>query len=116
MPLLGTCFGHRIIARALGAKIGCDDDGWVLGRVQTQFIETGKTAPFYAAHKKQVMQLPDGSRLVTQTQGCDLAGFALADHMLTTQYRPEMTAPFITALLDVLGHEIGRDVMANLAE
>lgn len=110
VPLFGACFGHQIIAKALGAQVGDNPSGWVLGRVTTVLSDTDTTVSVYAAHKEQVMALPPQARVAAYTDGCAIAGFAIADHVLTTQYHPEMTHGFIAALLDAFADDIGPDI------
>lgn len=110
LPLFGACFGHQIIAKALGAKVGYNPAGWVLGRVVTTLLPEGLPLPIYAAHKEQVRALPPGARLTARTDGCPIAGFAIGRHVLTTQYHPEMSADFIAALTEAFADEVGRDV------
>ena len=110
IPVFGACFGHQVIARALGATVAPNPQGWVLGRVETQFLPEGDVVPFYAAHKEQVTDLPEGAHIVARTEGCAIAGYAVGTHILTTQYHPEMTGEFISALLEAFEDDIGKDV------
>jgi len=116
LPLFGACFGHQIIAKALGAQVGYNPQGWVLGRVETMTQPEGRTLPVYAAHKEQVLSLPEGAHIVARTTGCDIAGFAIRQHVLTTQYHPEMTQDFIAALLLAFEDQIGADVTRRAAD
>ncbi len=115
IPMFGACFGHQVIARALGAEITYNPDGWVLGQITTELTTDGTRLPIYAAHKEQVTTLPDGARIVARTQGCEIAGFAIEDHVLTTQYHPEMSEAFVAALLEEFAEEIGGDVTQKAA-
>lgn len=110
IPVFGACFGHQVIARALGAPVALNPQGWVLGRVETEFLPQGNVVPFYAAHKEQVTALPKGARITARTEGCEIAGFAVGTHILTTQYHPEMTDGFIAALLEAFEDDIGKHV------
>ena len=100
-PMFGACFGHQVIATALGGKVGYNPAGWSLGTVQTIWRDSDSATPInlYAAHKEQVVELPDEAAVVSATNGCPIAGFAIGNHVLTTQYHPEMTPDFISALL-----------------
>lgn len=110
IPLFGACFGHQVIARALGADVGDNPEGWVLGRVETQIEPEGTPVPMYAAHKEQVLTLPEDAHVTATTPGCIIAGFAIANHVLTTQYHPEMTADFIAALVEAFSDDFGPEV------
>ncbi|WP_298864928.1 type 1 glutamine amidotransferase [uncultured Sulfitobacter sp.] len=116
IPMFGACFGHQVIAKALGGDVIDNPNGWVLGRIETQFLPQRTSVTLYAAHKEQVVSLPNSARIVARTPGCEIAGFAIGDHVLTTQYHPEMTGPFIAALLDAFAEEIGHDVTSEAAK
>lgn len=116
IPMFGACFGHQVIARALGAMVIDNPSGWVLGKITTEFTPDGSRMQLYAAHKEQVLTLPEGARIVACTDGCEIAGFAIGTHVLTTQYHPEMTKDFIAALLDAFGDEIGPEITRKAAQ
>ena len=42
LPLLGVCFGHQIIARALGAPVGRSENGWELSVTPVDLTERGQ--------------------------------------------------------------------------
>ncbi|NKB53476.1 MAG: type 1 glutamine amidotransferase [Rhizobiaceae bacterium] len=118
-PIFGACFGHQMIAQALGAEIGDNPTGWVLGTVQTSSVskpEWEADLPdkinFYAAHHEQVLNLPDGAELIHQAPTCNIAGFRIGNQIYTTQYHPEMEHQFITALTEELSGELPGDVIA----
>lgn len=115
-PMFGACFGHQVIARALGAEVIYNPAGWVLGKITTEFEPGSRKVELYAAHKEQVSTLPKGARITARTDGCEIAGFAIADHVLTTQYHPEMTPDFVSALLKAFGDEIGQEITRNAAQ
>lgn len=115
IPLFGACFGHQVIATALGGEVGPNPDGWVIGAVTTRCLKPPQSVAFYAAHTEQVIDLPSGAEVVAETPGCAIAGFMVGRHILTTQYHPEMTRTFVAALLDELRGDLG-DAIANRAE
>ncbi|WP_299032032.1 type 1 glutamine amidotransferase [uncultured Sulfitobacter sp.] len=115
IPMFGACFGHQIIAKALGATVADNPDGWVLGRIETTFLASGKRVPIYAAHTEQVTSLPIGARPMAHSVGCPIAGFEIEDHVLTTQYHPEMSQAFVAALLQAFSDDIGQEVTAKAA-
>lgn len=98
VPLFGACFGHQAIARALGGTVGRNPGPFVLGLVETQYAD--QTLALYAAHGEQVTRLPEGARVLAGNAGCPVGAFAMGDHILTTQYHPEITPDFMADLLD----------------
>ncbi|MGB7244645.1 MAG: type 1 glutamine amidotransferase [Sulfitobacter sp.] len=115
MPMFGACFGHQVIATALGGKVELNPEGWVLGAVTTTDIAEGTGMSFYAAHKEQVSQLPKGAMPVAKSPNCATAGFSIGDHILTTQYHPEITTEFMAALITELRADLG-DKISDQAE
>ena len=69
--LLGVCFGHQLIAKALGGEVKKADIGWVLG-VQSYEFKTNypwlehmnEDVQLIHSHQDQVMRLPEGATLV----------------------------------------------------
>lgn len=112
VPLFGACFGHQVVAKALGGAVGKNPDGWVFGRVEAT-LRDGRRWPVYASHSEQVTRLPVGAEVVAEGPGCAVAGFVIGDHVLTTQYHPEMAPDFVAALIDELEGELGPEISAR---
>lgn len=94
-PLYGACFGHQIIAKALGGVVGDNPHGWVKG-----VVHADGALPGYASHTEQVLKLPTEMEVIAAAPECAIAGFRLNNRIETTQYHPEMTPEFFSALLD----------------
>ena len=117
-PLFGACFGHQAIAKALGGVVGDNPGGWVFGLTETE-IE-GVPVRLYAAHSEQVLHLPAGAVVIGGNADCPVGSFAIGKTVLTTQYHPEMTPEFVTALVgeyaDKLPADVARRAEASLAQ
>lgn len=100
LPLFGACFGHQAIAMALGGVVGKNPGGWVLGLAKTKM--EGAPIRLYAAHNEQVLSLPEGAEPLGGNTDCPFGAFRVGERVLTTQYHPEMTPEFITALVEHL--------------
>ena len=86
-PLVGICFGHQIIAQALGGRVEKHPGGWCVGRHVYQ-IE-GRDVPLNAWHQDQVVALPPAARRLGQSPFCENAVLAYGDTGLTYQPHPE---------------------------
>lgn len=40
--VIGVCFGHQIVGRAMGVGVGRSDDGWEISVLPVQLTEKGK--------------------------------------------------------------------------
>ncbi|WP_424942740.1 type 1 glutamine amidotransferase [Aliiroseovarius crassostreae] len=104
-PLFGACFGHQVIAKALGGTVDKNPNGWVLGA--TEMIVTApppwmkaKRIWQYGAHIEQVTKLPDGAEVIMSHKGCPVGGYVIGNHIFTTQNHPEMSDKFFAALVE----------------
>ena len=101
-PLFGACFGHQVIAMALGGVVGKNPDGWVFGQIESVPVDESAPMSVYASHSEQVLRLPDGARVIAEGPGCRVGGYRIGHTVLTTQYHPEMEPDFQAALIEEL--------------
>lgn len=116
VKLIGICFGHQMVAHALGGKTEAAEVGWGVG------VHTAKVivrAPFMdpprdeisliVSHKDQVTELPKGAVLLATSEFCPHAAFQLGGHILTFQGHPEFCKDYSKALMEyreeILGEE-----------
>jgi GMP synthase (glutamine-hydrolysing) len=106
-PLIGVCFGHQIIAQALGGKVEKFAGGWSVGR--TEYTIDGETLALNAWHQDQVTQLPEGAKVVGASDFCANAALLYDDHIWTIQPHPEFTQDFIDGLIRTRGKGVVPD-------
>lgn len=118
VPLFGACFGHQVIAKALGGTVAENPGGWVFGLARSEVTDApdwARTMPArfgqYAAHVEQVTDLPDGARVWARAAHCDAVGFVIGNRVFTTQNHPEMTHGFMAALIEEYGPKLPPDVL-----
>lgn len=106
-PMIGICFGHQIIAQALGGKVEKFAGGWSVGR--TEYTFDGMPLALNAWHQDQVVELPDTARVVGHSDFCAHAMLAYGDTIWTAQPHPEFPASFIDGLIRTRGKGVVPD-------
>lgn len=97
VPLVGICFGHQIIAQALGGKVERHSDGWAVGPQTYDF--GGEPTVLNAWHRDQVTKRPEGAEVVACNDFCENAALIYGDRAFTVQAHPEFRDDFIDGLL-----------------
>lgn len=101
VPLVGVCFGHQIIAQALGGKVAKHPAGWSVGR-KIYRIE-GEELPLNAWHQDQVTELPPEAEVVGASDFCKYAAITYGGRIFTVQPHPEFSGAFIGELISKRG-------------
>ncbi|MFV1465686.1 MULTISPECIES: type 1 glutamine amidotransferase [unclassified Phaeobacter] len=112
-PLVGICFGHQIIAQALGGKVEKFAGGWAVGPVTYQM--DGKPLRLNAWHQDQVTALPEGARVLAGNDHCKNGILAYGDHIWTLQPHPEFASSFVGGLIDSRGRGVVPDEILDAA-
>lgn len=98
VPLAGVCFGHQLIADALGGHVEKFEGGWSLGQKTYEF-ETLGALSLYAWHQDQVIAPPPMAKTVATQATCKHAALSYGDKALTVQPHPEFDERFVRDLI-----------------
>lgn len=132
--VVGVCFGHQVVGRALGVPVGPNPAGWEVSvtRVElspagvaffTPAIPLGKgkedadrdgstvtegppTLSIHQMHRDAVLDAPAGAELLGSTADCPVQGLLLPGRAVTVQGHPEFDETIVREILG-LRHEIG---------
>lgn len=99
VPLVGICFGHQIIAKALGGKVEKFAGGWGVGRTDYKF--DGATLALNAWHQDQVVEKPAEAEVIASSDFCRYAGFRYKGPAFSVQPHPEFDRTALDLLLNV---------------
>ena len=94
VPMVGICFGHQIIAQALGGHVEKFDGGWAIGLNDYTFDDLGPVK-LNAWHQDQVLRLPEGAQTVASNGFCEHAALVYDDRAFTVQPHPEFESRVI---------------------
>lgn len=116
-PMVGICFGHQLLANALGGKAEKSDKGWGLGVTTTELLtHTDFMQPelqslrLLVSHQDQVTQLPADAQCLASSDFCRYAAFQLGEHVLAFQGHPEFAPGYLAALLTLRREHLGEDL------
>lgn len=98
VPMVGICFGHQIIAQALGGKVEKYPGGWAVGTQDYDF--GGEALRLNAWHQDQVVQPPKDAEVLARNAFCENAALIYGDRALSVQAHPEFRDDFIQGLID----------------
>lgn len=104
VPVVGICFGHQIVARALGGRVEKYPGGWAVGPQDYDF--GGRRLRLNAWHQDQVTAPPPGAEVVATHPFCAHAALAYGDRAFTVQAHPEYDDAFIRGLIETRGRGV----------
>jgi GMP synthase-like glutamine amidotransferase len=105
--MVGVCFGHQIMAEALGGHVEKSDKGWGAGLHRytivrsAPWIDTAGTIAIPASHQDQVVVQPPGTEVVAASDFTPFAALAWTDRpAISFQFHPEFLPAFAKALIE----------------
>lgn len=107
LPLLGVCYGHQLMAYALGGEVGDNPNGWERGLQQLEAAADYEQEPLMAglpphfsawlSHRQSVLTPPVGATVLARSalDGCQIIRYS--DSALSVQFHPEFTGAIMNA-------------------
>ena len=118
--LVGICFGHQLIALALGGNTEKSPKGWGVGLHSHRFKQfpdwhEGDDAELniLVSHQDQVVKTADGALVLAGSDFCENAVCQIGEHILTFQGHPEFVPEYSREIMEFRKELIGEEAYSK---
>jgi GMP synthase-like glutamine amidotransferase len=105
--MVGICFGHQVMAQALGGRVEKSEKGWGAGLHRYSLVEREpwmdavNSIAVPASHQDQVVVQPPNTQILAKSDFTPLAALAWTDRpAISFQFHPEFSPAFAKALIE----------------
>jgi GMP synthase (glutamine-hydrolysing) len=106
LPVLGVCYGHQLLAHALGGRVGPNPAGRQIGTVTAQLMDCHKEDPLFGhlpatfpaqtSHSEVILELPSGAKRLATSPLDNNFAIRFAANAWGVQFHPEFSLPVIS--------------------
>jgi len=106
VKVLGVCYGHQLLAHALGGIAGPNPAGREIGTVESQLVDNVENDPLLGhlpkrflaqtSHAEVVLELPPGAQRLATSPLDDNFAIRFAENAWGVQFHPEFSAPVVS--------------------
>ena len=132
LPILGVCYGHQLLAHALGGEVGPNPNGRQIGTVTTKMLNAAKGDPLLGylpiqflaqtSHSEAVLTLPPNAERLATSPLDDNFAIRFSENAWGVQFHPEFSGPvmseYINCRADVIRAEglSPEQLLGNIAD
>lgn len=111
IPMLGVCYGHQLLAHALGGEVGYHPEGRESGTRRVELLASAQDDPLFRdmprvfsaqlTHMQSVLSLPPGAVLLGRNEFEPHQAFRFGERAWGVQFHPEFSSAVMKAYLTV---------------
>ena len=115
-PILGVCFGHQLIAHALGGKVGKNPNCASFGNAQVAKVCENAPDPLFDSlpvsmemkvfHYQSVIELPEGAVTLATSSNDPYYAVRYAKRVWGVQFHPEFDCYIMDRTIDVYANDM----------
>ena len=110
VPVLGVCYGHQLLAHALGGKVGPNPNGRQIGTALTKSLDSATNDPLLGhlpveyssqtSHSESVLELPPNAVRLATSPLDDNFVIRFSENAWGVQYHPEFSGPIMSKYIN----------------
>lgn len=119
VPVIGICYGHQLLAHALGGVVDYNPRGREIGTVEVRVTDAHTDDPLFGGHGtafsahvthlQSVLQLPPGAVHLASSDLEAHQAFRYGENVWGVQFHPEFNDRIMHAYVEVLGEKLRRE-------
>ncbi|WP_372926085.1 glutamine amidotransferase [Marinobacter sp.] len=119
VPVLGVCYGHQLLAHALGGEAGFHPGGRETGTHQVELLDTAREDPLFKGlprqfpvqltHRQSVLRLPESAVLLGRNEFEPHQAFRVGPCAWGVQFHPEFSSEVMRAYLKVQAPDLSKE-------